>query len=214
MRLLAAALCLFFEVGCAALLTGVASRTSRRLGHVNNVNMKLADNGILGVGIIGAGRIGIVHLEALSKCENAKAVIISNPTVSKAEAAANKFKLDAFSGDAMEVINHPDVEAGAPPASGRAGPPAVELTQHARSCRAQSGFARRPSSTPTRSRPVRRRASTSSAVRRACVPHAARALRADRVVCRASCVPQRSRSPLPSRRPSRRSTRATRRACS
>ena len=124
MRLLAAALCLFFEVGCAALLTGVTSRTSRRLGHVSNVNMKLADNGILGVGIIGAGRIGIVHLEALSKCENAKAVIISNPTVSKAEAAANKFKLDAFSGDAMEVINHPDVEAGAPPASGRAGPPA------------------------------------------------------------------------------------------
>ena len=122
--LLAAALCLFFEVGCAALLTGVTSRTSRRLGHVNNVNMKLADNGILGVGIIGAGRIGIVHLEALSKCENAKAVIISNPTVSKAEAAANKFKLDAFTGDAMEVINHPDVEAGAPPASGRAGPPA------------------------------------------------------------------------------------------
>merc|ERR1719393_805586 len=111
MRLLAAALCLFFEVGCAALLTGVTSRTSLRLGHVNNVNMKLADNGILGVGIIGAGRIGIVHLEALSKCENAKAVIISNPTVSKAEAAANKFKLDAFSGDAMEVINHPDVEA-------------------------------------------------------------------------------------------------------
>ena len=124
MRLLAAALCLFFEVGCAALLTGVTSRTSRRLGHVSNVNMKLADNGILGVGIIGAGRIGIVHLEALSKCENAKAVIISNPTVSKAEAAANKFKLDAFSGDAMEVINHPDVEAGAPPASGRAAPPA------------------------------------------------------------------------------------------
>ena len=77
--------------------------------------MKLSDNGILGVGVIGAGRIGVVHLEALSKCENAKAVIISNPTVAKAEAAANKFKLDTFSGDAMEVINHPDVEAGAPP---------------------------------------------------------------------------------------------------
>merc|ERR1740117_2860900 len=49
--------------------------------------------------------------EKVSKCENAKAVIISNPTVAKAEAAANKFKLDTFSGDAMEVINHPDVEA-------------------------------------------------------------------------------------------------------
>eukprot|EP00316_Scyphosphaera_apsteinii_P012496 CAMPEP_0119299060 /NCGR_PEP_ID=MMETSP1333-20130426/1175_1 /TAXON_ID=418940 /ORGANISM="Scyphosphaera apsteinii, Strain RCC1455" /LENGTH=426 /DNA_ID=CAMNT_0007300353 /DNA_START=129 /DNA_END=1409 /DNA_ORIENTATION=+ len=73
--------------------------------------MKLADNGILGVGIIGAGRIGLVHLEALSQCESANAVIISNPTVSKAEAAAAKYKVSEFSGDAMEVINHPDVEA-------------------------------------------------------------------------------------------------------
>ena len=37
--------------------------------------------------------------------------IISNPTVSKAEAAASKYKLDAFSGEADDVINHPDVEA-------------------------------------------------------------------------------------------------------
>ena len=107
MRLIGA-LCLCFEFGCAALLVShggaQGSVASRRLGH-ESVNMKLSDNGILGVGVIGAGRIGVVHLEALSKCENAKA-----------EAAANKFKLDTFSGDAMEVINHPDVEAGAPPA--------------------------------------------------------------------------------------------------
>ena len=68
-------------------------------------------DGVLGVGVIGAGRIGLVHLEALSRCESAKAVIISNPTVSKAEAAAAKFKLDQFTGDAMEVINNPEVEA-------------------------------------------------------------------------------------------------------
>jgi len=73
--------------------------------------MKLADDGILGVGVIGAGRIGLVHLEALSSCESAKAVIISNPTVSKAQAAAEKYKLDTFTADADEVINHPDVEA-------------------------------------------------------------------------------------------------------
>ena len=73
--------------------------------------MKLADDGILGVGVIGAGRIGIVHLEALSQCESAKAVIISNPTVSKAEKAAKNYRLAAFTGDAMEVINHPEVEA-------------------------------------------------------------------------------------------------------
>ena len=40
-----------------------------------------------------------------------RAVIISNPTVSKAEAAAKKYKLDAFSSEAMDVIQHPDVEA-------------------------------------------------------------------------------------------------------
>ncbi len=72
---------------------------------------KLADDGVLGVGVIGAGRIGLVHLEALASCESAKAVIISNPTVAKAEAAAAKYKLDAFTGEADEVINHPDVEA-------------------------------------------------------------------------------------------------------
>ena len=73
--------------------------------------MKLDDDGILGVGVIGAGRIGMVHLEALSKCENAKAVIISNPTISKAEAAKKKYQLDECSANAYEVINHPDVEA-------------------------------------------------------------------------------------------------------
>ena len=129
-----AGLCLCFALGRAALLTP----TSRRLGHVN---MKLSDDGILGVGVIGAGRIGLVHLEALSSCENAKAVIISNPTVSKAEAAATKFKLDTFSGDAMEVINHPDVEAGAPPACAKVGAArracarGLQLTRHARTVR-------------------------------------------------------------------------------
>ena len=39
------------------------------------VTMKLADDGILGVGVIGAGRIGLVHLEALSQCESARAVM-------------------------------------------------------------------------------------------------------------------------------------------
>ena len=96
----------------AAFLAPPAS-SSRRLQRrvAADTQMKLADDGVLGVGVIGAGRIGLVHLEALSKCENAQAVIISNPTVSKAQAAAEKYKLPAFSGDADDVINHPDVEA-------------------------------------------------------------------------------------------------------
>lgn len=73
--------------------------------------MKLAEDGILGVGVIGAGRIGQVHLEALAQCESVRAVIVSNPTESKAKAAAEKFKLPESTSDAMEVINHPDVEA-------------------------------------------------------------------------------------------------------
>ena len=79
--------------------------------HRTDCRMKLSDDGVLGVGVIGAGRIGLVHLEALSSCESAKAVIISNPTVSKAEAAALKYKLEHFTRDFNEVIHHPDVEA-------------------------------------------------------------------------------------------------------
>mmetsp|Transcript_19 Transcript_19/g.39 ORF Transcript_19/g.39 Transcript_19/m.39 type:complete len:447 (-) Transcript_19:322-1662(-) len=67
--------------------------------------------GPIGVGVIGAGRIGVVHLEALASCPDARPVIISNPTVSKAEAAAKKFNVPNWTGDDMEVINHPDVEA-------------------------------------------------------------------------------------------------------
>ena len=75
------------------------------------ITMKLHDDGVLGVGVIGAGRIGMVHLEALSSCEAAKAIIISNPTISKARDAATKYRVEHFSGDENEVINHPEVEA-------------------------------------------------------------------------------------------------------
>ena len=43
--------------------------------------------------------------------DRANPVIISNPTVSKAKAAADKYKLPKYSSDAMDVINDPDVEA-------------------------------------------------------------------------------------------------------
>lgn len=66
---------------------------------------------VINVGVIGAGRIGLVHLEALASCANAKPIIISNPTVSKAEAAAAKFNVPYSSADAMDVITHPEVDA-------------------------------------------------------------------------------------------------------
>jgi ornithine cyclodeaminase/alanine dehydrogenase-like protein (mu-crystallin family) len=37
------------------------------------------------VGVIGCGRIGLVHLEAITKAPGVQAIIVSNPTVSKAE---------------------------------------------------------------------------------------------------------------------------------
>jgi inositol 2-dehydrogenase len=63
------------------------------------------------VGVIGCGRIGIVHLEAITKAPGVKAVIVSNPTVSKAEKAALQYNVPRFTNDAMEVITDPEVDA-------------------------------------------------------------------------------------------------------
>jgi hypothetical protein len=45
------------------------------------------------VGVIGCGRIGIVHLGAITKAPNVRPVIVSNPTVSKAEAGKTIYYL-------------------------------------------------------------------------------------------------------------------------
>jgi len=66
---------------------------------------------VVKVGVIGAGRIGLVHLEALSSTQDAECLIISNPTVSKAEAASKQYYVPEFTADADDVINHKDVEA-------------------------------------------------------------------------------------------------------
>merc|ERR1719424_486633 len=63
------------------------------------------------VGVVGMGRIGLVHLEAITKAPGVVPIIVSNPTVSKAEAAAEQYNIPKFSNDAMDVINDPDVDA-------------------------------------------------------------------------------------------------------
>jgi len=63
------------------------------------------------VGVIGCGRIGLVHLEAITKAPGVKCVAVSNPTVSKAEAAAEKYGVPKFTSEAMDVITDPDVDA-------------------------------------------------------------------------------------------------------
>ena len=49
--------------------------------------MEVEDSAVktINVGVIGCGRIGIVHLGAITKAPNVRPVIVSNPTVSKAE---------------------------------------------------------------------------------------------------------------------------------
>lgn len=63
------------------------------------------------VGVIGCGRIGLVHLEAITKAPGVTPVIVSNPTVSKAEKAADQFNVPRFTSDAMDVITDPEVDA-------------------------------------------------------------------------------------------------------
>lgn len=63
------------------------------------------------VGVIGCGRIGLVHLGAINKAPGVTPVIVSNPTVSKAEKAAKDFGVPRFSSDAMDVITDPEVQA-------------------------------------------------------------------------------------------------------
>lgn len=62
---------------------GRTTASSTRLSMTVESNDQKKD---INVGVIGCGRIGIVHLGAISKAPGVKAVIVSNPTVSKAEA--------------------------------------------------------------------------------------------------------------------------------
>jgi len=88
------------------------ARTSFSSRSSLSMNIEAADGPKeIRVGVIGCGRIGIVHLGAITKAPNVSATIVSNPTVSKAEAAAKQFGVPKFTGDYMEVITSPDVDA-------------------------------------------------------------------------------------------------------
>jgi len=63
------------------------------------------------VGVIGCGRIGLVHLAAIKKCPGVNVIMVSNPTVSKAEAAAKEYDVPRFTADAMDVITDKEVDA-------------------------------------------------------------------------------------------------------
>ena len=62
-----------------------------RLSTTLSMNAESSGAKDIKVGVIGCGRIGIVHLGAITKAPNVTPVIVSNPTVSKAEQGKNKF---------------------------------------------------------------------------------------------------------------------------
>jgi threonine dehydrogenase-like Zn-dependent dehydrogenase len=61
---------------------GPASPVRRTALYMTTAETKTKD---IKVGVIGCGRIGLVHLEAITKAPGVTPVIVSNPTVSKAE---------------------------------------------------------------------------------------------------------------------------------
>ena len=68
---------------------------STRAGRFSALSMTAEDNEVkeIKVGVIGCGRIGIVHLGAITKAPNVSPVIVSNPTISKAEDGESSFEL-------------------------------------------------------------------------------------------------------------------------
>lgn len=86
--------------------TRVSTRSTLSMNVENNAEAKTVK-----VGVIGMGRIGLVHLEAITKAPGVIPVHVSNPTMSKAEAAAKQYNIPKFSSDAMDVINDPNVDA-------------------------------------------------------------------------------------------------------
>jgi phosphoribosylcarboxyaminoimidazole (NCAIR) mutase len=68
-------------------------KSSRRVASRLLMNVETNDQKTIKVGVIGAGRIGVVHLEAITKAPGVVPVIISNPTISKAEKGEKAFSI-------------------------------------------------------------------------------------------------------------------------
>lgn len=76
------ALCVFGQDGLAfSFQQGNSYRTQSAL----SMTVEEKETKTVKVGVIGCGRIGLVHLEAITKAPGVVPIIVSNPTVSKAE---------------------------------------------------------------------------------------------------------------------------------
>jgi len=66
----------------------------------------------LKVGVIGAGRIGKVHIENISvRISSAEVVAVADPLIEEAGKVAEQFGITSVSGDYKEVLSKPEVEA-------------------------------------------------------------------------------------------------------
>jgi len=111
MKLTFLAAALFFADNHGVAGFSVQSVTGKSGGSHLSMSVANEETGNVKVGVIGCGRIGLVHLEAITKAPGVTPILVSNPTISKAEAAAKQFNVPRFTGDAMELINDPEVEA-------------------------------------------------------------------------------------------------------
>ncbi|KAL7577022.1 hypothetical protein ACA910_006768 [Epithemia clementina (nom. ined.)] len=82
------------------------------LSVVRERSTRISDtSNVVKVGLIGVGRIGMVHLEAIAMAPGVTPVIVSNHTISKAEEAAKQYNIPKFTSDPMDVISDPEVDA-------------------------------------------------------------------------------------------------------
>mmetsp|Transcript_9810 Transcript_9810/g.19945 ORF Transcript_9810/g.19945 Transcript_9810/m.19945 type:complete len:444 (-) Transcript_9810:36-1367(-) len=100
----------WFVTGTTA-FAPVAPSAARRASSLSMTVKEVDTKDVIKVGVIGMGRIGLVHLEAITKAPGVTPIIVSNPTISKAEAAAKQYNIPKFTSDAMDVITDPDVDA-------------------------------------------------------------------------------------------------------
>lgn len=64
------------------------------------------------IGIIGAGRIGCVHANALTNSiPQAEVLAISDAVIANAERAATQFRIPSYCEDYHEILNNPDIDA-------------------------------------------------------------------------------------------------------
>jgi len=113
-RRLGSAIAVVFAVGSVSAFAPTSFHVAQHAASRATSILQMTASGAkdpVKVGVIGCGRIGIVHLGAINKAPGVVPIVVSNPTVSKAEDAAKKFGVPKFTSDAMEVITDPEVDA-------------------------------------------------------------------------------------------------------